>query len=61
MKLIKYLNEIEFYEARIRKLEKMSGISDLEEIIYENKELKEKVKELKAENNELREKLNKTE
>ena len=41
--LIKYLDEIKFYEARIRKLEKMSGISDLEELYDENKELKESV------------------
>ena len=39
--LIKYLDEIKFYEARISKLEKMSGILNLEEIVDENKELKE--------------------
>ena len=47
--LIKYLDEIKFYEARISKLEKMSGISNLEELYDENKELEERVKELEAE------------
>ena len=52
--LIKYLDEIKFYEARIRKLEEMSGISDLEELYDENRELKERVKELEEKNKRLR-------
>ena len=47
--LIKYLDEIKFYEARINKLEKMSGISNVEELYDKNKELKEMIKELEAE------------
>ena len=52
--LRRYYAEIEYYEDRIKDLEEISGIKNIEDVYFENEELKERIRELEDENKKLR-------
>ena len=52
--LRKYYEEIDYYEQRVKDLETASGIKNIEDIVIENEELKERIKELEEENKRLK-------